>query len=111
MKGFKVTNGSLRSIIAGVSEEGGVQYEIGVKAFPAKDWGPLAVFKDLPSAKQFAYKHFGLASRIFQCFYKKSKRRRLVEIGTYGITKSPLSRLPEGTDFADYVVLEEEIKC
>lgn len=66
--------------------------------------GPLAVFKRLQDAQNFAY-WWVTSARIFVVQYKRSRARSL----WYGMSKRvPAQALPDGTDFADWIKLGAE---
>ena len=117
MIGYKVIyggRGHLESYI--INGEYVVKYEIGKKAYPAI--GKLFVFDTLENAREFA------GHGIFKCRFKKSKYQRkyiptdrrsgAIELFWRNNIRSLRSQLffihpPEGTIFADWVELIEEV--
>jgi len=89
-----------------------------------KNWGPLAVFKTLKSAKIFFNNYFtGIKCytyKIFKCKYKVSKQKELWRYNSFFVPRINRSKMitlkesmtnpPKGTDFANQVMLLEEVK-
>jgi hypothetical protein len=72
--------------------------------------GPLAVFVSENSASNFLH---GVRSslRIYKCKYHKSKFKQLwYNMAGLHRTYLPENELPQGTDFADAVMITEEVK-
>lgn len=88
-------------------------YIIGEETKPMKNCGPLAVFRDINSARLFIFKDMYPADvvknrnvdyyyQIFPCKIVKSDRNYLSD-GYYTVQNN----LPEGTVFADSIILLE----
>lgn len=80
---------------------------------PKKGFGPLAVFKDMESAKEFRNQGFSLSvldetERIVSCFYKPSNRKYLQKKGERPNRNNDGQGFPQGTDFASSVFLIKE---
>ncbi len=109
MKGWKIVNWFEGKYVSYTSFTSSVKYDVDMKATRPKGCGPLAVFTSLESAKKFL-KNDNLHpwnAFIFPCHYKKSSATRLWYVDKWTGEKNYAIRLlPEGSDTADYVVLE-----
>lgn len=116
--GFKVVyklSGLIRSDILGscYANNNRVVYEKNMWVFPMIGAGPLAVFAHESDAKRFdgVDRTKRLWTVIYKCKYKKSAFEQLwYNMETMYRSYMPKSELPQGTDFADAVMITEEVK-
>ena len=115
--GYKVVQENLRSSHE-LWDTSIVQYVVGefVSRRPpvnGKKNGPLAVFKDLDSAKFFLVNAVSMIPlRIYKCEYVPSKEKYLRSVRRYGFNRArrSLNKCPIGTVFANRVKLLEEVQ-
>jgi hypothetical protein len=111
--GYKVVyklSGLIHSNILGscFADNNRVVYNMNKWAFPMVGAGPLAVFVNKEKAMVFRGTMPWLA--VYTCKYKKSKHRQLwYNMASMYRTYKPESELPDGTDFADAVMITEEV--
>lgn len=108
-KGYKVVYnnisiGKLTSAVVGGT--GMCIYELNEITKRLEFCGPLAVFKNLKSAKKF---RLFANHKIFKCDYKPSIELSLYILHTNRVEKISKEYLPFGTDFADEVILRKEV--
>lgn len=80
---------------------------------PKEGFGPLAVFKDIESARAFQSQGDSLSTlppgeKIVSCFYRPSERRYLQKRGEKANPNNDGEGFPRGTDFASSVFLIKE---
>lgn len=97
-------------------------YKVGEITTPRRDCGPLAVFETYEAAYAFVTRYAGAAPRvIYSCTYTKSPTKdlffrywyngmRRIESFMSGLRRGTYLELPEGTDFANRVMLIERIE-
>jgi hypothetical protein len=113
--GFKVVyslRGLIHSDILGscCADNNRVVYDINRWVFPMVGAGPLAVFRQELDARVFASNN-RLWMAIYKCKYRKSKFNQLwYNMASTHRTYKPENELPQGTDFADAVMITEEVK-
>jgi hypothetical protein len=117
-EGYKVTdpNNSSISLVDEVVRDK-VVFNKGITIYKVDEWvgrkkgnGPLAVFRTYKAAKSFAERRIPWVSKIYNCRYVPSKQKSLW-IKDKACFSLRLSRfLPHGTDFANKVMLIEEVE-
>ena len=117
LKGYKVVGcwNDVTGVMQSSSEESRatVEYEFNKSTTPKKDFGPLAVFTTLRSARDYIAWMNEDGLKAFPCDYIKSQKEymfngnytvRLDQIDLHGID------LSKNTDLADVVILRKEVK-
>ena len=102
-------------IVSCFAFSGRVSYFINLWSTPLKGLGPLAVFTSFGDALGFKSKQFSHLNTgefvIYACKYRKSKFKQLwYNMAGLHRTYLPENELPQGTDFADAVMITEEVK-
>jgi len=108
MLGYKVLrvhNGKLHSAIM-IDDAAGVIYHRTTFTFPKKNCGPLCVFTSIRAAETFTRDESfdGERIEIWEVEYKPSRRRKIWDKDGVAWT---LSKLPEDSRLADFVMLKK----
>ena len=73
--------------------------------------GPLTVFDNEGDARAFLSRYVVNSAALYKCKYGKSRDNDLWQThGTERVYTFPSPSFPDGTDFADWVELLEEVK-
>lgn len=125
--GYKIVRkrrGSLHSFLMSINQ---VVYEQGRWTRRKPGWGPMAVFPSLEITKYWVANQFRYASsaddndhdflasllksyEIRKCVYLESREHALYMIDEKGRKEKFTSLIPEGTQFADEILLSEEVE-
>jgi hypothetical protein len=103
---YKVVRSDMSSVI--MNHHNGLIYELNIRTFPKNGNGPCAVFNSFKTALYFTDARFS-PTRIFKCEIKKSKHKMLWYINVFN-QKIICNYPPDGTVYADWVKLIEEVK-
>ena len=106
------TNGIYSAADAKHCSKNIVTYFVDIAVIPRENCGPLAVFKDLESARMFSENLFGGwgSAVIYECEYVRSEKNYLKRHDRLGDIRVQFKGMPWGTVFASSVSLKKIVR-